>query len=174
MLFQTCMSFFLMLNIKEGILKNAGNQMVMVPTDFHSIFFFYNRSQWGPTTVWFFKISSFVFNIRNKLIQVWNDMRVNKWWQCFFGVNHSFFFSHVWVFYNSHFLSQNYILYLNISVHTLVWCLSWLLMSVYWWKSHCVFIVEWNWLVRVYVCTISQDKFPFRKCSELSKCTEIN
>ncbi len=31
MLFQTCMSFFLMLNIKEGNLKNAGNQTVDGP-----------------------------------------------------------------------------------------------------------------------------------------------
>ncbi len=30
-LFQTYMSFFLMLNIKEDILKNAGNQTVDVP-----------------------------------------------------------------------------------------------------------------------------------------------
>ncbi len=29
----------------------------------------------------FFKISSYMFNIRNKLIQVWNEMRVSKWWQ---------------------------------------------------------------------------------------------
>ncbi len=29
--FQTCMSFFLMLNIKEDILKNAGNQTVDSP-----------------------------------------------------------------------------------------------------------------------------------------------
>ncbi len=65
-----------MLNTKEGNLKNAGNQMVMV-TDFYSLFGG-QKSQWGPTTVWFFKISSFVFNIRNKLIHVWNDMSVNK------------------------------------------------------------------------------------------------
>ncbi len=31
MSFQTCMSFFLMLNIKEGILKNAVNQTVDGP-----------------------------------------------------------------------------------------------------------------------------------------------
>ncbi len=32
----------------------------------------------------FFKITFFVLNIRNK--QIWNDMRVNKWWQLlFFG-----------------------------------------------------------------------------------------
>ncbi len=39
MLFQTCMSFLLMLNIKEDILKNAGNQTVDGPIDFHSISF---------------------------------------------------------------------------------------------------------------------------------------
>ncbi len=37
MSFQTCMSFFLMLNIKEDILKNAGKQKeLMVPIDFLS------------------------------------------------------------------------------------------------------------------------------------------
>ncbi len=29
----------------------------------------------------FFKISSFVFHNRRKVIQVWNGMRVSKWWQ---------------------------------------------------------------------------------------------
>ncbi len=33
---------------------------------------------WLPT---FFQISSFVFNRRKKLLQVWNDIRVSKWWQ---------------------------------------------------------------------------------------------
>ncbi len=32
----------------------------------------------GPTMVWFFKISSSVLNIRDKLIQVWSNMRVSK------------------------------------------------------------------------------------------------
>ncbi len=31
MSFQTCMSYFLMLNLKEDILKNAGNQTVVGP-----------------------------------------------------------------------------------------------------------------------------------------------
>ncbi len=38
----------------------------------------YYGSLWGPSTVLlpvFFKISSFVVNIRKKLVQVWNDMR---------------------------------------------------------------------------------------------------
>jgi len=51
----------------------------------------YNRSQWGPTTVWlptFFKISSFAFNRRQKFIQVWSNLRLSKWWQRFhFWVN---------------------------------------------------------------------------------------
>jgi len=29
----------------------------------------------------FFKISSFVFNRRKKLIQFWNNMRASQWWQ---------------------------------------------------------------------------------------------
>jgi len=59
--------------------------------DIHSIMFF----QWCPTNVWlpiFFRISSsFVFSRRNKFIQVWNNLRVRKWWQNFnFGVNYPF------------------------------------------------------------------------------------
>lgn len=34
MLFQTCMTYFLLWNIKADILKNYGNQTVSVPTDF--------------------------------------------------------------------------------------------------------------------------------------------
>ncbi len=47
-----------------------------------------------PKTAWlqtFFKISSFVFGRTKKFIQVWNYLRVNKWWQNFhFGVNYHF------------------------------------------------------------------------------------
>ncbi len=60
--------------------------------DFQSIFFSYYASQWCPKTAWlqaFFKISSFVFG-RTK-IQVWNYLRVSKWWQNFhFWVNYPF------------------------------------------------------------------------------------
>ncbi len=54
------------------------------------VFFFYYRSQWCPKTAWlhtFFRISSFVFRT-NTFIQVWNYLRVNKWWQNF----------HFWVY----------------------------------------------------------------------------
>ncbi len=53
-------------------------------------FFFYYGSQWCPKTAWlqtFFKISSFVFRTK-KFIQVWNYLRVSKWWQNF----------HFWVY----------------------------------------------------------------------------
>ncbi len=41
MLFQTCMSFFLMLNMKEHILKNDGRliKQLMATIDFHGISF---------------------------------------------------------------------------------------------------------------------------------------
>jgi len=42
------MSFFLLLNTKEDILKNVGNQTV---EGTHSIFFPDNGSQWVPSTV---------------------------------------------------------------------------------------------------------------------------
>ncbi len=81
-LFLSCMNCFLLLNtIYNDILKKVGNQLP-VATDFHSFF----QSQWLPATVWlptFFKISSFEFNRRKKLIQVRNNLRVSKWWQMY-------------------------------------------------------------------------------------------
>ncbi len=58
------------------------------------VFFFYYGSQWCPRTAWlqtFFKISSFVFSRTKTFIQVWNYLRVSKWWQYFhFWVNYPF------------------------------------------------------------------------------------
>ncbi len=58
------------------------------------VFFSYYGSQWCPKTAWlqtFFKISSFVFGRTKKFIQVWNYLRVSKWWQNFhFWVNYPF------------------------------------------------------------------------------------
>ncbi len=70
-----------------------GTKQLLVPIDFHSRERNTIEINGGPSTVWliFFKISSFMFNIRKKLKQVWNDMRVTKWWQTFtFWVNYSF------------------------------------------------------------------------------------
>ncbi len=57
-------------------------------------FFFLYGSQWSPKTAWlqtFFKISSFVVGWTKKFIQVWNYLRVSKWWQKFhFWVNYPF------------------------------------------------------------------------------------
>ncbi len=53
---------------------------LVVPIDFHSIYFptiEVNGDQQLFGSLKFFKISSFVFNIRKKLIQVWKDTRVN-------------------------------------------------------------------------------------------------
>ncbi len=60
-----------------------GTKQLLVPIDFHSRERNTIEVNGGPSTVWliFFKISSFMFNIRKKLKQVWNDMRVTKWWQ---------------------------------------------------------------------------------------------
>ncbi len=59
---------------------------LLVPIDFHSR----ERNTMDGLPV-FFQISSFMFNTRKKLIQVWNDMRVSKWSQKFhFWVNYSF------------------------------------------------------------------------------------
>ncbi len=58
------------------------------------VFFSYYGSQWCPKTAWlqtFFKISSVVFSRTKKFIQVWNYLRVSKWWQNFdFWVNYPF------------------------------------------------------------------------------------
>ncbi len=70
---QTCMSFFLMLNTKEDILKN---QKVVDPEILRKSM---GTINWLQT---FFKTSYFVFNMRKKLIQVWNDMRT---WNIIFG-----------------------------------------------------------------------------------------
>ncbi len=54
----------------------------------------YYGSQWCPRTALFptfFRISSFVFSRTKTFIQVWNYLRVSKWWQNFhFWVNYSF------------------------------------------------------------------------------------
>ncbi len=82
--FQTCMTDWLLWNTKEGILKNIGNQIDLVPTEIY----YMDKSTMqvkGIKTLWFptfFRLSSFVFCIKKKVIQVWNDdMRVSKWWQ---------------------------------------------------------------------------------------------
>jgi len=79
-LLQPCMIFFPLLNTKEDILKNDWNFGTI---DFHSfLFIFFNYgSPWCQTTIWFqsfFKIPSFVFSKRKKLIQVCNNLRVSK------------------------------------------------------------------------------------------------
>ncbi len=62
--------------------------------DFHSRKPKYYGSQWCPRTALFpsfFRISSFVFSRTNTFIQVWNYLRVSKWWQNFhFWVNYPF------------------------------------------------------------------------------------
>ncbi len=66
-----------MLNTKEDILKN---QIVLVPIRERNTM----EVKGDPSTVWlqaFFKISSFMFNIKKKLIQVWNDIGMSKFWQ---------------------------------------------------------------------------------------------
>ncbi len=63
------MSFFLMLNIEEDILKNSANQTV---DGLPYYFFPYYRSTWVFSE--FFTISSYVFNIRKKPLQVWMNV----------------------------------------------------------------------------------------------------
>jgi len=51
-LFQTCMCFFLLLNTKEDILKNVGNQTVDSSHWRQLYLFSYYGSQWLQSTVW--------------------------------------------------------------------------------------------------------------------------
>ncbi len=76
-LFQTCVSFFLLLNTKMIFWEMQITEQVLVPTDVHTIFFH------------FFQISCFIFSRIKKLIQVWNNMRVN-YDKFNFGVNYPF------------------------------------------------------------------------------------
>jgi len=65
---------------KKVFLKNVGNDIGLIDIDQRGKKYY--GSQWVWSTVWlptFFKISSFVFNRRKKLIQVWNNSRVSKW-----------------------------------------------------------------------------------------------
>jgi len=59
-----------------------------------------------------FKISSFVFSKRKKLIQVWNNLRVSKWWQNF----------HFWVEYPFK-SAKSKSIHIEISVAKKVHCL---------------------------------------------------
>ncbi len=80
------MNVFVLLNTKEDILKNVGNRAVLGHHWLPSYFFSYYGSQWCPKTAWlqtFFRISSFVFGRTKKFIQVWNYLRMSKWWQNF-------------------------------------------------------------------------------------------
>ncbi len=64
------------------------------------VFFFLLWKSMVPKTAWlqtFFKISSFVFSRTKKFIQVWNYLRVSKWWQNFhFWVNYPFNVTSFW------------------------------------------------------------------------------
>ncbi len=74
-------------------LKNVGNQAVD-GSHWLPLYEKNYRSRWLPSTVWFptfFKISSIVFNRRDKLLQVWNNMRESKLWHHFhFCMNYPF------------------------------------------------------------------------------------
>ncbi len=82
---QTWMSLFILLNTKDNILKNVGNQTV-------------DGSQWLPSTVWLhtcFKMSPFVFHWERKAqLSVWSDIRESEWWQMY--IFRSYLFSVMW------------------------------------------------------------------------------
>jgi len=67
--------------VKKYCIQITLKNQLMVAIDFHSIFFPTMEVNGCPKLVClttFFKISSFVFNRRKKLIQVRNNLRVSK------------------------------------------------------------------------------------------------
>ncbi len=65
MSFQTYTTFFV---TKEDILKNVDKKIVLVPIDFHYIFWPYNVSQWKPK-LFGYQHFSFLLWRRNKVIE---------------------------------------------------------------------------------------------------------
>ncbi len=85
-LFQTCMSFSLLLN--RRYFENVHNEQ-LVPIYFNCIFFHTVEANGSQQLFGYSKISS-VFNDRKKLVQVFNSLRLSKWqnWHFeVFGVN---------------------------------------------------------------------------------------
>ncbi len=145
------MSFLLLLNIKEDILKNVGNQTVDGPQK--TILW---KSMGHQLFVWlhtFFKMSSFMYNRRKKLIQVWNSLIVSKWWQKYnFWVNFHF---------NLHLKWSHFILRSNSHINY-DFCLNKLLIC-------CLLIVSYGvvkfryWVglgCRIWSCRICANKQP--------------
>ncbi len=67
-----------------------GIKLLTVATDFHMKHSMEVNVYQEPT---FIKISSFVFNRRKKLIQVYKNLKMSKLWQfSFFGVNYPLLF----------------------------------------------------------------------------------
>ncbi len=86
--------FLVLPNTKEDILKKVCNQAVLGHHWLHSRKKIYTMQVVCPRTALFptfFRISSFVFSRTKTFIQVWNYLRVSKWWQNFhFWVNYPF------------------------------------------------------------------------------------
>jgi len=78
-LFQTCMNFFLLLNTKEDILKNVGNQTV---DHFPLTSIVWGKILWNSMGTINCLVTDilqnflFVFSRRKKFIQFWNKLRV--------------------------------------------------------------------------------------------------
>ncbi len=85
--FQTSMTFFLLWDTEEGILKNVCKQIVLDPFDLY----YMDKKVNGNPKCLISKIRSFLFCRRKRVILVWSDMRVSKWRQnLHFWVNCSF------------------------------------------------------------------------------------
>ncbi len=93
------------------------------------VFFFLLWKSMVPKTAWlqpFFKISSFVFGRTKKFIQVWNYLKVSKWWQNFhFWVNYPF--NHTSLYFNINWIGPRMILkeYSAVAVVTKLWASDW-------------------------------------------------
>ncbi len=80
--------------------------------DFHNIYFFPMKSmvpQNSLVTNFLFRIYFFVFSRINKWIQVWNYMKVSKWWQnSNYWVNYPF--NHTSLYFNINWIGPRMIL----------------------------------------------------------------
>ncbi len=133
------MFFIFSQNTKEDYLKNVGNHIISVPFGLYCYYFCpYNESQrdlilLGYT---FFKISSFVFKRRKRLIHVCY-FRVSKLWQnCNFCVN-----------YALNIIQWNYFFKIMVFVFC-IWCHS------SWWS------LQENWACSCRDSDQSERSFP--------------
>ncbi len=77
--FQTCISFFLLLNTTDNIFQNVGNQMLLVAIDFHFICFSF---LWQSVATRNFLVSTFFKGVIGCKIHFTSSLNINVCWKC--------------------------------------------------------------------------------------------